>query len=239
MGQSGSPNSMWAFYKSGSEGKIASGSESNKEQKWELLVLKNSIAERQRNTLMSSLTEKWAKVKSKWPFSRQLSCLQQKFWKKGCKRCLGSSGPTKRQGTECSCWITKKWVVEIRWKPLQAIFIGLEVWNNNGRVDRDLNCMPSFEKGGKWECENVRNCSSRLVKWNCDTRERQTPCCRELVRLSQTQDSRQSEMVLLLTALEAFQPVPWSEWAALWVQARQTQGQKAPQAPPRLLGLCF
>lgn len=47
-----------------------SGSESDKEEKWKLLVIKNATAGRQRNTLMRFLTEKWAKVKSKWPFSR-------------------------------------------------------------------------------------------------------------------------------------------------------------------------
>lgn len=116
MRQSRSPNSMWAFYKSGSEGKIASGSESDKEEKWKLLVLKNSTAGRQRNTLMRFLTEKWAKVKSKWPFSRELRCLQQDFEKnkkrkkekKICKRHLEGSGPTREQGAECSCRITKK-----------------------------------------------------------------------------------------------------------------------------------
>lgn len=101
MGQSRRLNSVWALCKSGSEGKIASGSESDREQKCELW--KNSIAERQRNTLMSSLTERRAKVKSKWLFSRQLSCLQQKFFKRRCKRCLRNWGSTRQQGTECSC----------------------------------------------------------------------------------------------------------------------------------------
>lgn len=72
----------------------------------------------------------------------------------------------------------------MRRKPFQTIFIGLEVQNNNGRVDRDLNCMPSLRKGQNQECENSRNCSSRPVKCNCNTWERQTPCAGELVRLS-------------------------------------------------------
>lgn len=65
--------------------------------------------------------------------------------------------------------------------------------------------MAGLEKGGKGECEYVRNCSLRPVKSDCDTQERQAPCAREIVRLSRTQDSGQ---ILLLTALKAFQPVP-------------------------------
>jgi len=44
--------------------------------------------------------------------------------------------------------------------------------------------MAGLEKGGKRECENVRNCSARPVKCDWDTQERQTSCAREIVRLS-------------------------------------------------------
>lgn len=67
---------------------------------------------------------------------------------------------------QCSCRMTKKWVVEITWKPLQAIFTGLGDWNNNRKVDWDLSCMPSLEKGGKQECGNIGSCSLRTVKCN-------------------------------------------------------------------------
>lgn len=49
----------------------------------------------------------------------------------------------------------------MKWKPLQAIFIGLEAWNNNGKVASDLNCMPSLVKEEKRECENGKTYSSK------------------------------------------------------------------------------
>lgn len=180
---------------------------------------------------MSSSTERWAKVKNEQLFSRQPTCFAKKCWRR-CERHLGNLGLARQQGTGCSCWITEKWVVEIKWKPLRAIFIGLEVWSNNGRVGSDLNCMPSLEIGKKWECENIGTCSSRTARSNCNTQERQTPVLETQPALPEHRNQDSLRWFCCLQPWRTLRQCPDPKAQLLWFRLGTDRDTQAPLSSP-------